>query len=173
MKKVKIAFKQFFSSLWEDFVGLLKKHYLKFIGLIICFIVPVAMLLGFYVKKVDNATKYTIPFAVVIPLVLLLFIYWGKARSFMKTKINAMRVQNSIEAGKHAGAIILYDTFKALMTVLPFALGYLIVNEIQKYYAQVSDIFLFITICEAVGGFFCILDTIHNTIDYNEEESNE
>lgn len=85
-----------------------------------------------------------------------------------------MRVQNSMEAGKHAGLIIIYDTIKAIMTVLPFLLCYIMVNEIQKYFAEVSKIFLFITICEAVGGLFMILDTISNVVDYSDkEESNE
>lgn len=171
MKKLKKGFSQFFSSLWEDFVGLLKKHLLRLIGLVIGFIVPVATLLAFYVKKVDNATKYSIPFAVVIPLVILILLYWGKGKTFFNNKIHEMKIQNSIDKGKHAGAIIIFDTLKALMTVMPFALGYLLIEQLQKYYAQVSDIFLFITICEAVCGVFCVFDTIKNSIDFEEENN--
>lgn len=177
MKKVGTAFKQFFSSLWDDFKNLIKKHWLRFLGFICCFVVPVVTLLAFYVRKVENSTRYSIPFAVIIPLVILIVIWWGKAKTYFKVKIEAMRVQNSLEAGKHAGIIIIYDTIKALMTVLPFALLYVIVNEIQKYFAEVSKIFLFITICEAVGGFLFILDTIHTVTDFSQidskEESNE
>lgn len=173
MKRVGTAFKQFFSSIWEDFVNLIKKHWLRFIGFICCFVVPIITLLAFYVRKVENATKYSIPFAVILPLVILIIIWWGKAKTYFKVKIEAMRVQNSIEAGKHAGILIIYDTIKALMTVLPFALCYVMVNEIQKYFAEVSKIFLFITICEAVGGLFFILDTINNVVDYPAEENKE
>lgn len=174
MKKVGKAFKGFFSSLWEDFVALIKHHWLRFVGFLCCFVVPIIVLLAFYCTKVENATKYSIPFAVIIPLVILIAIWWGKAKTYFKVKIEAMRVQNSMEAGKHAGLIIIYDIIKAIMTVLPFLLCYIMVNEIQKYFAEVSKIFLFITICEAVGGLFMILDTISNVVDYSDkEESNE
>lgn len=167
MKKLKNGFKNFFKSLWDDFVNFVKHHWLRFIGFLCCFIIPFVTLLAVYVRKVENATKYTIPFAVILPLFILIVLWYSKAKSYFKEKLSAMKIQNSIEAGKHAGLIIVFETIKALMTILPFALCYIIVNELQKYYMEVSKIFLFLTICEAVGGFFCILDTIINVSDFN------
>lgn len=171
---MKNIFKQLFASIGEDIKELFKKHWLKLVGLIICFFVPVGVLLTFYVQKVDNGTKYTIPFAVMIPLIVLLLVYWFKAKVFFAQKLQAMKVQNSLQAGKHAGLIVLFELIRSLMTILPFALCYLLINELQKFYANVSSIFLFIMICETIGLFFCLLDTIKNVTGVEQkEESNE
>lgn len=166
---MKNVLKQFFSSIWEDFVSSLKKHYLRLLGFVVMFIVPVATLLGYYVRKVEDVTKYSIPFAVVLPLAILLIIYWGKARRFMAIKVNAMKVENSIQKGKHAGLLILCEMIQAIMTVVPFVLVYLLVKGIQQATGNVLDIFAFMIACESVGGFLCIIDTTKNVIDYEEE----
>lgn len=173
MKKLKIALRQFFSSLWEDFANLVKKHFFRLLGFISMFVVPVIVLLTTYVEKVEGKTKWVIPFAVIIPLAILLLIYWGKLRRYLSTKINAMKIENHIEKGKHAGAIIVCDTIQCLMTILPFALVYILIKELEKYTAQLSNIFLFMIVCESVGSLFVIIDTIRNVIDYSEEELKE
>lgn len=81
-----------------------------------------------------------------------------------------MKTENSIEKGKHAGAIILCDMIKALFTVLPFVLFYILIIGLEKYVDRLSDIFLFMIVCESVGGLFTIFDTIHNVVDFEEEE---
>lgn len=173
MKKLKKGVKKFFSSIWEDFVALLKKHWLRLIGYIICFPVPIIVLLTLYVSKVENATKFVVPFVIIIPLTILVFIYWGKAKSYFKAKFIEMKVQNSIEAGKHAGIIIVFEIVNVFMTVLPFLLCYWFISELQKYYAEVSNIFLFIVICESIGGLFIVLDTIKNVLTFEEIKEQE
>lgn len=166
----------FFNSLKEDFINFIKQHWLRFIGYLCMFVVPLVVLLSVYVQKVENATKYTVPFAIILPIAMLLFAFFGKIKSAFNEKLGSMKTQNAIEEGKHAALIIIFETVKVLMTILPFALCYIFVNELQKYFAQVSKIFLFVTICEAVGGLFIILDTIKNatkTESSEEKKSDE
>lgn len=171
--KVGKAFKNFFSSLWEDFKHLFTEHFFRLIGFVIMFIVPVIVLLTTYVEKVEGATKYSIPFGVILPLGILLLVYWGKLRRYLSVKVSQMKTENNIEKGKHAGAIIICDIFSTLMTITPFVICYVVLKELEKYLNNVSDIFVFLIICESVGGLFIIIDTIKNVIDFSDEEVKE
>lgn len=166
MKKVGSFFKQFLSSLWEDFVALLKTRFFRLLGFIVMYILPIVVLLTTYVKKVDNSTKYTVPFAIVLPIVILLLMYWGKLRRFISYKVGQMKTENNIQKGKHAAAIIICDIFQVLMTILPFVLCYIVIGELQKFGTQSKEIFLFLIVCESVGGFLVIVDTIKNVTNW-------
>lgn len=165
---MKNAIKQFFSSLWEDFVALIKNHFLRLIGFAISFIVPIAVLLGEYVEKVEGKTKWVIPFAVILPLVILLIIYWCKIRRYLAIKVQALKTENNLEKGKHAGLIIICDFIGECMKILPFVLLYILISELQKYTVQFSDILLFMIICESVGAIFILLDTCKNVVKERE-----
>lgn len=176
MKKVGTALKQFFVSLGEDFKNLFTKHFWKFIGYVIMFIVPIVVLVCDYIKATPaKSAGWTIPVFVIIPLVILLLVYWCKAKRHFAIKLSQMKTENEVQKGKHAGAIIVFTTIEMLSTVLPFAICYILFKGLAGVIKNVEDIFLFITICEAVGGLFVIIDATKNCIDYaeTEEESNE
>lgn len=173
--KFKLGFKAFFKSLWADFVGLCKKHLWRLAGFVVSFIVPIVWLIVNYCTSIPDGekTKFTIPFAVILPLAILTIVYWVKLKDYMQNKVVMMRTENNIEKGKHAGMLILCDMVKAVFTVVPFLLVYIIIRELEKYVQQLSDIFLFMIICESVGALFVIFDTIHNVIDFDSEEIKE
>lgn len=167
LSKIGKAFSAFFSSLWEDIISGFKKHWLGMIGRIVMFIVPLVYVLASYLTKVPD--KWTLPTFAWIPLFIFLLTYWGKLRSYLAIKVSQMEVENNIQKGKHAGAIIIIKTIQILATILPFFLGYRIFAAIEAEAMSTKNIFLFITICEAAGGFLVICDTIANVIDYSEE----
>lgn len=166
LKAIGKAFKGFFVSLWNDFKESLKHHYLKLLGYISSFVVPVTYLIVAYVEK--KPESWAIPIFVWIPVIVFIFVYWFKLRTYLAVKVAAMQVQNDLEKGKHAGAIIVCKTIQVMMTVAPFLLFYFIFGELSKVAIQLQNIFLFLTVCEAVGGLLIILDTIVNVIDYTD-----
>ena len=117
--------------------------------------------------------KFVVPFAVILPIAILVLIYWTKLKSYLSAKVIMMKTENNIEKGKHAGAIIICDTIKVLFTIIPFALFYVLIVGLEKYVDRLSDIFLFMILCEALGGILAIFDTINNVIDFNDAEVKE
>ena len=166
LKAIGRAFKGFFVSLWDDFKENLKHHYLKLLGFVASFIVPVAYLTATYVEK--KPEHWALPIFVWIPLIVFIFVYWAKLRTYLGVKVATMQVQNDLEKGKHAGAIIICKTIQVAMTVAPFLLFYYVFGELSRVAIQLQNIFLFLTVCEAVGGLLIILDTIANVIDYTD-----
>ena len=104
LKAIGRAFKGFFVSLWNDFKESLKHHYLKLLGYIASFVVPVTYLIVAYVEK--KPESWAIPIFVWITVIVFIFVYWFKLRTYLAVKVAAMQVQNDLEKGKHAGAII-------------------------------------------------------------------
>lgn len=171
MKKVLIsigkAFGAFFVSLLDDLKESFKKHWVGLIGRVFMFIVPLAFIVTTYIQRTPS--KWALPTFAWIPLTVFLLVYWGKLRTYLAIKVSAMQVENNLQKGKHAGAIIIVKTIQVISTILPFFLCYRVFAAIEAEAMSVKNIFLFITVCEAVGGFFIVVDTIANVVDYSEE----
>lgn len=166
--KAAIAFSAFFKSLGEDIANSFKRHWLGLIGKFSMFVVPLIYILAEYLTRAPS--KWALPIFAWIPLIVLLLVYWGKMKSWLAIKVNAMETQNSIQRGKHAGAIILCKILQVACTALPFFLGYVAFAELEAHAVSVKSIFLFVFACEAVGGVFVVLDAIANVVDYSEGE---
>lgn len=159
--------KTFFKSLGEDILSLFTKHWLKLVGYTISFIIPLASMIGFYLKK--KPESWSMPILVWLPIAMLLLIYWIKVKGFINKRIGQMELENSIQKGKHAGALILATTIQMAMTVAPFLACYYVFGELAKASIKVQDVFLFLTVCEAVGGIFIILDVAINSLKTDDE----
>lgn len=161
------AFKGFFVSLWDDFVFALKHHWCGLLGRVIMILVPLVFTVSMYIQRVPS--KWALPTFAWIPLFVFAVVYWSKLRTYLAIKVSAMQVENSIQKGKHAGAIIVCKALQVVMTVFPFFMCYRIFAAIEAEAMSVKDVFLFITVCEAVGGFLVLIDSVMNVIDYSEE----
>jgi len=155
------ALKEFFKSLWVDFKNLFVKNYLKLIGFVIMLIVPIVFIVIEYVKV--NNTQWTLPAFVWLPLIVFILVWWSKVHGWIGKKIDKMEIENIVEKGKHYAAIIVLSFFDAIMLVAPFLLGYFMCKSLEELVVKMSDLFLFLAICEAVGSFFLILNRIKNT----------
>ena len=167
LNKIGKAIRAFFSSLWADFKDAFKKHWLGMLGRLIMFVVPLVYIVATYIERTPS--KWALPTFAWIPLFVFLIVYWGKLRNYLAIKVSAMQVENSVDKGKHAGAIIVIKTLQIVSTILPFFLCYRIFAAIEAEAMSAKNIFLFITICEAAGGLLVIIDTVANVIDYSEE----
>lgn len=168
LKAIGRAFKGFFISLLDDLKNNFKHHWLKMLGFIVSFGVPVVYLVTTYLEK--KPESWAFPVFVWIPVIAFIIVYWAKLRTYLAVKVSAMQIQNDLEKGKHAGAIIICKTIQVAMTVAPFVLLYYVFDSLAKLSIQIQNIFLFLTICEAVGGLLVILDTIANVIDYSDKQ---
>ena len=170
LRNIGRAFSAFFVSLWDDFVTALRKHWLKLLGYVAMFIVPVVYLFTVYLYKAPE--RWTLPTFAWLPYIVFALVYWFKLRSYLAVKVSAMETENNIQKGKHAGAIIILKTLQMAMTVTPFLLLYFLFDELSRVAIQVRDVFFFLTICESVGGLLVVMDTIANVIDYSEDNEN-
>lgn len=171
LSKIGRAFSAFFASLWDDLATAFKKHWLKLLGYVAMFVVPVVYLFTEYLYKAPE--RWTLPTFAWLPYIVFALVYWFKLRSYLAVKVSAMQTENNIQKGKHAGAIIILRTLQMAMTVTPFLLCYFVFDELSRVAIQVRDVFFFLTICESVGALLIILDTIANVIDYSETEVNK
>lgn len=160
------AFKSFFISFKKDLKENLNHHKLKLLGYVICFFVPLVYLVTTYIERKPEAWGF--PTFVWIPVIMFLIVYWLKIRSYVAIKVEAMKVENNLEKGKHAAAIIVCKTIQVVMTVIPFLLLYYVFDSFSKMSIQIQNIFLFLTVCEAVGGLFIVIDTVVNVVDYSK-----
>lgn len=163
------AFKGFFVSLWEDFVYALKHHWCGLLGRVIMILVPLVFTVSMYIQRVPS--KWALPTFAWIPLFVFAVVYWSKLRTYLAIKVSAMQVENNIQKGKHAGAIIVCKALQVAMTVFPFFMCYRVFAAIEAEAMSVKDVFLFITVCEAVGGLLVLMDAVMNVIDYSEDET--
>lgn len=163
------AFKGFFVSLWEDFVDALKHHWIGLLGRVVMILVPLVFTVSMYIHRVPS--KWALPTFAWIPLFVFTVVYWSKLRTYLAIKISAMQVENNIQKGKHAGAIIVAKTLQIGMTVFPFFMCYRIFAAIEAEAMSVKNVFFFITMCEAIGGLLVLIDTVANVIDYSEGEN--
>lgn len=171
LKAIGRAFKSFFVSLKDDIVEMFKKHWLKIIGYIISVLFPAIYLIVTYIER--KPESWALPTFVWLPVIVFVCVYWFKLRTYLAIKCETMTVENNIQKGKHAGAIIILKTLQCAMVVVPFLLCYYIFKSLADLSIKIENIFLLLTICEAVGGLFIILDTIKNVVDYSEKDKDK
>lgn len=153
-------FKAFFISLGEDIKNLFVKRWLKLIGLIIMYIVPVVFLLIAYTEK--KPSHWGVSLVAIPIIVVIILVYWGSFRSWLASKITKIEIENTMVAGKHIAFILLAKTLQIIMVILPFIIGYVVFKALEDFSVQVSNIFLFVALCEGLGGVFTLGDTILN-----------
>lgn len=173
--KFKNGAKSFFGSIWDDFKSLFTKHWLRLIGYTISFVIPLVFLIATYIKQ--KPQSWTLPIFAWLPIILLLIVYWAKLRGFLLKRIGQMEIENSLQKGKHSGALILASIMQVVMTTAPFILCYYVFDALEKAMMSVKDLFMMLAILEAVGGIFIILDVAINSLDLsdsnNETQNNE
>lgn len=159
-KAIGHGFANFFKSIWEDFVNLILKHWLKLFGYVFMFVVPIIYLITTYIYH--KPESWALPVFVWLPLIVFGIVYWFKIRTYLAVKVNSMKLENSLQKGKHAGFIILITVLQMAMTVAPFLLFYYVFDNLEKLMISIKDIFFILTIFEAIGSIFVIFDTIIN-----------
>lgn len=168
LKALGKALKEFFISLKNDIIESFKKHWLKVIGLIISIVFPAVYLMVTYIEK--KPESWAIPAFVWLPVLVFIFVYWFKLRTYLAIKCESMTRENIAEKGKHAGAIIVLKTLQVAMVITPFVICYFIFKSFADLSIKIENIFLLLTICEAVGGVFIIVDTVVNVVKIEEEK---
>lgn len=162
------AIKGFFVSLKDDFVESLKKHWLKLLGYCVSLIFPAIYLIVTYAEK--KPESWALPVFVWLPVIIFVIVYWFKLRTYLAIKCETMQVENNIQKGKHAGALIICKTIQMAMTVIPFLICYYIFKSLAEVDVKIENIFLLLVITESVGGVLIVIDTIKNVVDYSDKE---
>ena len=161
----------FFSSLWNDFTNNLKHHWMKLLGYVVMVVTPIVYVIATYLYKKPEA--WALPVFVWLPIIVLVLVYWCKARTYLAVKVHSMKVENNLEAGKHAGAIIIITTLQMIMTVAPFVIGYFALQGLEKAMISIKDVFFTLAMIEGSGSIFVVFDTIINVTKDQIEKPTE
>lgn len=167
----KKAWSDFFTSVKESIKNLFTSHILKVIGFVVSFFVPTIYMLVLCFQA--KPKSWSVPTFVWIPLIVFIFIYWMKLRGYLNTKIHDMKKENEKEKGKFAIAIILGDTLKVIMVVVPLLLLAWVFHWLSEVAVKISHLFILLGVCEAVGGLLTVIDTISHVVDFTDEEESE
>ena len=162
------VFKAFFSSIGADIRDAFKNHWLAILGMVSMVVVPVAFIIYVYLQKAPGG--WGLPVFVWIPLIVFALVYWTKLRTWLAIKVSAMKVENSIEKGKHGALIVLLDLLRGLMVFLPFQLGESVCKAVESAAISMGSVFAFMKICAAVGVVLITLDNMKNRLKVPEEE---
>ena len=171
LSKVGRAFGAFFSSLWGDIKEAVKKHWMAILGRIVMVLVPIGFIIYAYLKKAPS--RWGLPIFVWIPIIVFALVYWTKLRTYLAIKVSAMKVENSINRGKHGAAIALCDLLMGIMAVVPFWLGWRVCKALESVSISMASVFQFMMICAIVGVSLIVMDDLKTRLVIEDEEFEE
>ena len=148
----------FWSSLWSDIKEGITKHWLKFIGILIIYLGPLAFFLVAFLTTKTETTKIVVPVVAYIVAIPLLIIYWFRLRKAIDLKLSSLKAVNEVQEGKHYAFICLMEALKQAMMILTFVALYFVVNFLENTFKQASSGILVFVVFSCLGGVLCILD---------------
>lgn len=158
----------FFGAMWRDFTNGIKAHWLRYIGLVIIYIVPLVVLIAQNIQfPTDRAYLPTWLYPV---LAILIILYFTRIRRAINNGLQTEKIANRLGAAQHAGKALGYEILDKGMLVATIALFYAIFRVINQMGVKIEHAMLFLLITTSVGSLLCVFDKIKNIADdYNEE----
>lgn len=172
MKKLGRIISGFFRALWEDFVNGLKRHWLRYLGLLVIYIVPLIVLI---VQNIQHQTdRAYLPVWLYPVLAIMIIMYFTRIRKKINVGLTTEIIADRLGVARNAGKRIGYEILDKGMLVASIALFYAFVRVINEMGTKIEHAFLFLLITTSVGSLLCLFDTIKNIgLDYSESEGTE
>jgi hypothetical protein len=152
--------KAFWGSMWSDVKSFLFGHWLRLVGGLIAYVLPLAIFLAAYCTREPYSPAVSIPLAVWLVLIPLLLIYWVRIRRGIDQKLVLMKAVNEIDASKHYASIVGAQALKGLMGLATWFVFYEIVKMSEKVLSSASQGILILGVCYGVGAFLFVLDAV-------------
>lgn len=157
--------KGFWKSLWEDFSGVFKDHWLKIIGGLLMYVGPFVFFVVAYMtttatEGTEASVKITMPIFVYLIGIPALLIYWIKLRKALSDKIVQMKAVNEVQRGKHYAMLVANEVLKQAMCVATIAMLYCAVSFMESIFSQASTGILVFFVFASLGGVLMILDSV-------------
>jgi hypothetical protein len=156
----KSAFKGFWRSVGQDLKSFFLKHWLRLLGGLVAYILPLAFFLSAYLTRKPNSPSFTLPLAVWLVLIPLALLYWVRIRKSIDQKLGLMKAVNEIDASKHYASIIGAQALKGLMGFVTWFIVYEIVKMSEEILNTASQGVLILGVCYGVGAFLFVLDAV-------------
>lgn len=168
--------KGFWKSLWEDFSGAVKKHWLRLIGAGIFYFGPFLFFVCAYMtvtRSSGESTKITMPFFVWLVGIPALIIYWFKLRKALEAKLIQMKSVNEVQEGKHYALLCASEVLQQAMSVATIAMVYCVVSFMESIFSQASTGVLVFLVCGCLGAVFFVLDATFSYAEGDEPKKKD
>lgn len=170
MKKLGKITANFFRAIWQDFVNGIKRHWMRYLGYAIIYIVPVALLI---IQNISHKTDVAyLPVWLYPILALVIIIYFVRIRKRINIGLATEAVADRLGAVQNAGKRIGYEILDKAMLVATVGLFYAIVRVISEMGTKMEHAMLVVLISTSIGSLLCIFDTVYN-IGLNFESNQE
>jgi hypothetical protein len=159
---VTFSIKGFWKDFLKDLCAIFTRHWLKVIGRIIQFAVPIALVAIAYCTKYSK-TGVKIPLIVWLIAIPLLLIWWGKMRKAVSEYLVRIKSVNEVIKGRHMAMIAITSFIRDL--VMPFATAvalWFFVRLAGMVLDRAENALMVFALCIGVGGMLIFVDTSIN-----------
>lgn len=171
---VTFSIKGFWKDFLKDLCAIFTRHWLKVLGYIIQFVLPIALVAIAYCSKFKEGMK--IPLIVWLVAIPLLLIWWGKMRKAVADYMIRASAVNEIIRGRHVGMIGMMSFFHDL--VMPFATGVAIwyfIHLCGAILSKAENGAMVFALCIGAGGMLIFIDrsinasNMPNSLEINKD----
>ena len=159
---VTFSIKGFWGDFLQDVVSIFTRHWLKVIGRVIQFAVPIALVSIAYCTKYSKS-GVKIPLIVWLVSIPLLLIWWGKMRKAVSDYLVSIKAVNEVIKGRHMAMIAMASFIRDL--VMPFATAvalWFFVRLAGMVLDKAENALMVFALCIGVGGVLVFMDASIN-----------
>lgn len=159
---VTLCVKGFWGDFLKDLSSIFTRHWLKVIGRVIQFAVPIALVSIAYCTKYSKS-GVKIPLIVWLVSIPLLLIWWGKMRKAVSDYLVRIKSVNEVIRGRHMAMIAIASFIKDL--VMPFATAvalWFFVRLAGMVLDKAENALMVFALCIGVGGMLVFMDASMN-----------
>ena len=160
---VTFSIKGFWGDFLQDVASIFTRHWLKVIGRVVQFAVPIALVSIAYCTKYSKS-GVKIPFIVWLVSIPLLLIWWGKMRKAVSDYLVSIKAVNEVIKGRHMAMIAMASFIRDL--VMPFATAvalWFFVRMAGMVLDRAENALMAFAICIGVGGMLIFMDASINS----------
>ena len=159
---VTFSIKGFWGDFLQDVVSIFTRHWLKVIGRVIQFAVPIALVSIAYCTKYSKS-GVKIPLIVWLVSIPLLLIWWGKMRKAVSDYLVSIKAVNEVIKGRHMAMIAMASFIRDL--VMPFATAvalWFFVRLAGMVLDKAENALMVFALCIGFGGMLVFMDASIN-----------
>ena len=162
---VTFSIKGFWGDFLKDVAAIFTRHWLKVIGRIVQFAVPIALVSIAYCTKYSKS-GVKIPLIVWLVSIPLLLIWWAKMRKAVSDYLVSIKAVNEVIKGRHMAMIAIASFIRDL--VMPFATAvalWFFVRLAGMVLDKAENALMVFALCIGVGGMLVFMDASINAAD--------
>jgi len=152
--------KAFWRSLGADIHSLFFGHWLRMIGVMVAYFVPVALLIAEYATRKPGSWEISGPVVAWLVAIPCLVVYWAKINAALKRRLTLFKAVNEVDASKHYAMIVIFTFLRHLMGAATILVAYETCRVFEAVFKAASDGFMLMLIFYCLGAFLFVLDAV-------------